>query len=306
DRDERRRAGIEDTAVNLDAPPPGLRTVEDPDNPLRGYETHEELLADPAVDAVCICTPTDTHARLAIAALNAGKHVLVEKPVALEEPTILEVEHAAVRSGRVCVPAMCMRFWPGWDWLIRAVRERPYGRVISASFSRIGSRPTWSPDFYLDPGRSGGALFDLHIHDVDFIHHLFGSPRSVFASGNEFGVTTVYDYPAGPDDPVRVTATGAWLTSPGFPFHMRYLVEFERATADFDIARSPALRISCVDEQNAVEIPPGDGYAPQAGAFIDAITGLRRHDVTLTQAAQVTRTITAERASMKTRRIVTL
>lgn len=298
DRDEQRRKGVGMAVGNLAA---GGAAGADLLAGVRGYATPQELLADPAVDAVSLCTPTDSHGVLAMAALAAGKHVLIEKPVALDVETIRGIEGAASAAGKVCMPAMCMRFWPGWVWLKEAVADGRFGRVVSASFTRIGSRPTWAPEFYLDSTRSGGALFDLHIHDVDFIYWLFGSPAAVSSSGDDFGVTTLYDYSHVAGGPNRVTASGAWLGTAGFPFKMQYLVEFERAVADFDLTRTPPLRLIADGKVEEVVIPTGAGYEGEAAEFVEAIVNGRSPGTTLAQAVAVTGIVRAERASQRSR-----
>ena len=199
------------------------------------------VLADPAIELVSICTPTDTHVDLAIAALQAGKHVIVEKPVSLDAGEIERLDVVARNAQRICMPAMCMRFWPGWSWLHDAIVGGIHGQVLSATFQRIGSRPAWGTDFYSDSARSGGALFDLHVHDVDFVRWLFGDPISTSSTGTVDHVTTSYRFENGP---AHVVAEGGWDASPGFAFRMRYVVAFESATAEYDSRRDPPLEIT--------------------------------------------------------------
>src|SRR5262249_22988508 len=136
-------------------------------------QRHEDLLANPAVQLVSICTPTDTHVDLAIAALRAGKHVLLEKPVALVAKDAARLADTARAAGTLCIPAMCMRFWPGWTFLRDAYRDGRFGQLRALSLHRLGSGPGWSSDFYRNVARSGGALVDQHIHDTDFVVYLF-------------------------------------------------------------------------------------------------------------------------------------
>jgi predicted dehydrogenase len=209
---------------------------------VRAYASAGELIADREIDLVSICTLTDSHVPLARAALEAGKHVLVEKPVALHAEPIRELNEIARRAGRICMPAMCMRFWPGWDWLKARIEDRAYGACVSATFQRLTSPPPWSLDFYADGARSGGAIVDLHVHDADFVRFCFGDPDAVSSAGRvgDSGaidhVTTLYRYERG-NGPAHVVAEGGWDHAPGFPFTMRYAAIFERATASYDIAR---------------------------------------------------------------------
>jgi predicted dehydrogenase len=107
----------------------------------RIYTSADELLADERIHVVSICTHTDSHVELALAALAAGKHVIVEKPVALTAEAVRPLAEAAARASTLCMPAMCMRFWPGWPWLYEQIRTGVFGAVRSASArSRTGRR----------------------------------------------------------------------------------------------------------------------------------------------------------------------
>ncbi len=131
-----------------------------------------------------ICTPTPLHPTQAIAALKAGKHVLCEKPLARTSAEAREILQAAETAPGFLMPAMCMRFWPGWSWLKQMVTQESYGKVLAARFRRESEMPAWSRQGTYSGGNDpGGALFDLHIHDTDFVNHLFGRPASVFSSG---------------------------------------------------------------------------------------------------------------------------
>ncbi len=251
------------------------------------------VIEDAEVELVSICTPTDTHVELAMRALRAGKHVLIEKPVSLDPSAIDALAEEARRADRICMPAMCMRFWPGWSWLRDSMQDGRYGSVVSAVFQRNASRPAWNPAFYTDAARSGGALFDLHVHDADLAHWLFGVPDEIAAMGSRDHVSALYRYANGPR---HVLLEGGWDHAPGFPFRMRFVIAFERATAEFDLRRTPRLEIS-VD--GAVETPtldPMTGYDGEVRALLDAVRGAhinaKRDDLPdLEQAATVTRSI---------------
>jgi predicted dehydrogenase len=261
---------------------------------------------DPSVELVSICTPTDTHVELALAALRAGKHVLVEKPVSLDAGEIERVDLSAREAGRVCMPAMCMRFWPGWSWLRDAVRDGRYGTVRSATFQRLGSRPEWGSGFYADARRSGGALFDLHVHDVDFVRWLFGDPTatssigSTTKSGSIDHVTTHYRFADGPE---HVVAEGGWVASQGFAFRMRYVVVFESATAEFDSRRDPPLEITRAGRVETPNLEPGTGWEHEVRHALECVrAGRTSADVTLADAAAVSRILRAEEHAIQSQR----
>ncbi len=267
---------------------------------VKGYERAAELLGDADVDLVSLCTPTDTHVELAIAALKAGKHVLLEKPVAVTAAEVQRVADAARDSGRVCLPAMCMRFWPAWRWIKARIEDGSLGAVRTATFHRLGSMPAWT-DFYANPARCGGAIVDLHIHDADFIYHCFGLPASVSSVGTINHVQTQYRYDGG--GPVLVTAEGGWGHDPGLGFKMRCIVNFEKGTVDFDIGRTPQLLLHEGGASREVDL--GDeaaltGYDMQVRHMLDLIAGKERTPrATLDEAVAVARLLEAERASIE-------
>lgn len=266
DSDPQRRAGVSGAAGNLEDGE-SAELMFDPAS-LNAYAEPAELFADPDVELVSICTHTDSHVDLAIQALEAGKNVLVEKPVATTSAEVARLAAAVSASSRLCMPAHCMRFWPGWDWLHDKIVSREFGGVRSAVFRRLASPPAWSPDFYANSERTGGALIDLHIHDADFIRWCFGEPSEVRSAGTLDHLSTLYRFEGGP---AHVVAEGGWDHSPGFPFQMRYIVVFDQATAEFDLSRDPVLTLSRGGESVAVDIPEGDGYVGEVQHLLDVV-----------------------------------
>src|SRR5690606_30246548 len=119
------------------------------------------------------------------------------KPVALNSADARLVAAAAQEAARrhvLCMPAHCMRFWTGWDWLKDRVADHSLGRLRALTLQRMGSRPDWSRDYYNDPTRCGGALFDLHVHDADIVLWLFGAPSAVSSAGHVDHIVTRYIY----------------------------------------------------------------------------------------------------------------
>jgi predicted dehydrogenase len=273
---------------------------------VRGYTDFDALLASD-VHLISICTYTDSHVDLAIRALRAGKHVLVEKPVALRSADVARLLEASEQSRFLCVPAMCMRFWPGWDWLRAQLdlgEQSALGKVRSATFQRLGSGPTWASGFYTDHTRSGGAVIDLHIHDADFITWCFGTPVSVTSAGDLLHITTQYRFLSGP---AHVTAEGAWDLAPGAGFRMRYLVNFEKGTAEFDLAKDPVATIHTAEGSSPMPIGTGSGYDGQVRAIIEAIAGGDASKLPrIAEAFTVAKVLEAELESLRTGAIVRL
>jgi predicted dehydrogenase len=150
----------------------------------RGYATIEDLCADPEVELVDLTLPTHLHADAAVTALQARKHVLSEKPMALSSKDCKRIVEAAKKSRKYFMVAQCIRFWPQYAKIKELVSSRMYGKVRSLALRRMATPPGYSSGAWLmNHELSGGAIFDLHIHDVDFALYLMGKPKRVTAYG---------------------------------------------------------------------------------------------------------------------------
>jgi predicted dehydrogenase len=271
---------------------------------VRATREFRDLLQDRSIDAIDICAPTLGHRELAMAAMEAGKHVLCEKPLARTVKAAREIAQAAKRSRGIFMPAMCLRFWPEWAWLKRAIAEKAYGKVLAARFRRVAEPPGWGLQNFFNGAESGGALFDLHIHDTDFVQYCFGTPQSVYSTGYiKFSgavdhVVTQYEFPSGP----IVHAEGSWAMAPGFGFSMTYTVNFEEATADYDIARGKeSLRLMNNKEQKVVSCDEPDGFVQELRHFADCIqAGKQPSVVTVDDAVTSIEICEAEEKSVTT------
>lgn len=151
----------------------------------RIYTDYDHMLADPDLDAVCICTPSGLHAGMALAAMAAGKHVLTEKPVGIRLEDIDQVISASRRSGLKLGVVSQMRTIPVWRRVRQAVQGGKLGRMVLADmvmkffrgqsyYDTSGWRGTWSLD-------GGGALMNQGVHYIDLLLWIMGPVTSVFA-----------------------------------------------------------------------------------------------------------------------------
>ena len=117
------------------------------------YSEGLDLIKDADVDVVDICLPTYLHAEYSIAAMEAGHHVICEKPMALTAEDAERMAVASERTGRLLMVAQVVRFWPEFEFLREQIEAQTYGALLSLNMRRVGSRPGWSPDnWFLKPG----------------------------------------------------------------------------------------------------------------------------------------------------------
>ncbi|QEH32155.1 Glucose--fructose oxidoreductase precursor [Aquisphaera giovannonii] len=274
---------------------------------LKVFSDLDALLAAREVDALSITLPTFLHADTTIKALEAGVHVLCEKPMALSVADCDRMVAAADRSGKTLQIGHCIRFWPEYEAARELIRGGTFGRPIAASFRRYSAMPSWSPDsWFADEQRSGGQPLDLHIHDTDYVHHLFGMPASVSSVADvpQSYIATQYRYPGGP----AVVAESTWRMAGSFAFEMSFVIVLEGATILYDNNASPAFRVLASDGTSPdLRIPVSDGYAREVEHFSRIISGEPLQPViTPTDARETIRLVLAEKQSAREGRPVTL
>ncbi len=241
------------------------------------YGDGKDLIASADVDVVDICLPTFLHAEYAIAALEAGKHVLCEKPMALTFADADRMVAAAQAAGRKLMIAQCIRFWPEYRFLRGCIQDGRFGRLLALEMYRLGGRPVWSWDnWFLDTARSGGPPLDLQLHDLDWVNAVFGLPAGVQAAAKKSPATGSYDtldalltYADGPQVHVR----GGWSYAQ-IPFQAGFDAWFERGFVRFDGRCKPALQVFKDPdkvEAQAAEYEPGDAYLNEIAYFFDAV-----------------------------------
>jgi predicted dehydrogenase len=234
------------------------------------YSDPYAALENPDIEAVDICLPTDLHAPVALAALRAGKHVLVEKPMALGGEEADAVIAAAKSSGRVLMAAQVVRFIPSYSVTARMIKSGELGPVRSAILRRRCAAPAWS-QWLGKKEASGGGVFDLLIHDIDWCLHVFGNPESVSAVGYEDmargidWVTAELFYPG----IGGVVISGGWHHPKAFPFSMEYTIVGDCGTVEFSSAGVPPTLYGADGESRTLALPDVDGYQAEIEYFLN-------------------------------------
>lgn len=280
---------------------------------IRVYEDGLALIRDPDVDLVDICLPVYLHKDFALAAIEAGKPFLCEKPLARTSTEAQAIAGAAQKAGISCLVGMCIRFWPEYRHALEYIRSGKAGRIRRASFKRISpdvDGNSWQ-NWFMKADLSGGAILDLHLHDVDFLCQLMGMPKAVTSFGlsglrSDHGidhVMTRYDY----GDDTLVTAEGGWSPPKGTPFEMSFQILCERMTFHFSVDG-----YCVIHEDGTVERPkPGapsrpTGWHVEIDYLIRCLREKSAPDMPLDEVADSIRIIEAEARSIRTGKTITL
>lgn len=192
-----------------------------------------ELALYRGIDAVSVTLPTHLHREYVVAALEAGKHVFVEKPMELTIEACDEMIEAARSNGRILMVAHVLRMWPEYRTLVRAVEQGAIGRPFAATARRLSTRPSWG-EWFTHPEWTGGGFFDMQVHDLDVLNWLFGRPKRVFsrgvrgARGGWDHVLTLADY-----DGVATMAEASVMMPDSYPFTMALEVVGDGGALEF-------------------------------------------------------------------------
>ena len=203
------------------------------------YDDALKLIREADVDMIDICVPTADHAKLAIAALKAGKHVFCEKPLCRTAAEAKAIVAAAKRAKGFFNVGLCVRAWPEYRAAYEYFKSGKAGKMLTATFKRVSpgvDGNSWK-NWYMNGKVSGGALLDLHVHDTDEVNYFFGKPRAVTSVGANVvsrgaidHVFTSYDFGGGR----LVVAEGAWEQAKGATFEMSFTIVCEKATLKLD------------------------------------------------------------------------
>ena len=242
------------------------------------FDSIEALLNGPEVDAVDICTPTYLHEEHVLAAAAAGKHIFCEKPLSLKLESCERMVSAAKAAEVKLMVGHVVRFWPDCVVLKSVLDSGRLGRPIWASARRLSPPATWAWQGWLqDPARSGGAILDLHIHDLDFLAWILGRPKQIASSGikTETGAyDTALTMCIGHANGGSSHAEGCLAMPDGFPFTNQLLVVCEKGSVLFDLTASPSLVVRPAGApEEYPEVPAPVAGSAAAGGNVSSLGG---------------------------------
>lgn len=272
-----------------------------------------KVLTDPEIDAVSVCLPTPDHRLATESALEAGKHVLLEKPIALTDADARALVKACAETDRVVMVAHVLRFWPEYVAIREMLADGRLGRPYSAVATRRQPFPSWSP-LFASSDLTGGAVIDMMIHDFDALNWLFGPPVSVTAYGQrnpETGgwdqIQALIDY--GEDRSALVD--GGMMMPESYPFSASLEILGDGGAAEYRFragGRSVEMsgginELRYFPSEGEPQLPPvprQDPYVAEVEYFIECIrTGQPATRATPATAHLALRTALAARASLE-------
>jgi UDP-N-acetylglucosamine 3-dehydrogenase len=282
------------------------------------YSSYVDLIQDDHLDAVLIALPTDLHEKAVVLAAECGRHILCEKAMALDAASARRMLDAARAHNCIFMVAHVLRFWPQYARIKELVDAGEIGSVISASAYRLQKYPPWMT-WFRDPKRSGGALLDLQVHDVDFIHWIMGHPESVYEVGTQSPTGawdhyhTVLSYPH-----AQAIVEGSLMMPEAFPFSSRILVVGTQGALEytFRVATNVQERESASHffrlyknngEASEPSVSSEDGYVAEFRYFVECVEQ-RRPPLRCPpeESCQVMEVMTALRESADSGRLIPL
>ena len=241
---------------------------------LKTYTDAEAFFANPDIDMVDICLPTHMHTDFIIRAAKARKHILSEKPVARRVKDAEKALKVVRKKGVTWMVAQCVRFWPEYAFLKELHDSKKLGELITLSLRRVAGTPKWGQNNWILDGKlSGGALFDLSVHDTDFACYLLGMPKAVRAAGRNDLVTGAYDviYAQLLYDKAVVNIESQWVMTSGF--NMYYLATYEKGVVEFDCSKGDkGLVLTEGDKVSYPTVQKTTGWNLEIEYFLDCLT----------------------------------
>jgi len=246
---------------------------------IKMYNNFDECLQNEELDAVYICVHTNLHYDLTKKALMHDKHVFLEKPFSLNNKHAEELINLSVQKKKILMVGHVVRFMSPYQKLKQWIDNKEFGELKFLSLTRFSGLPAWGQwkEKHITE-TSGGALFDLIIHDIDFVNYALGSPSEIKSTwlpgemSNHDYVSAMWSYK---DKNTKVKIEGGNTFHINFPFQAGYMAQFEKASVVYSTNKGDIIQIA--DDKSIKEVSAGDamaGYYNEGAYFTQCmITG---------------------------------
>lgn len=265
------------------------------ENLAKQYNVHltkeyDDLLRDKEIEVIDICLPTYLHEQYILQAARAGKHIICEKPLTLTVASAKRIKEAVQKNGVQLFVGHVLRFWPEYKLFKSYSETEKLAHIEIVHAKRLSQKPTWS-EWFQHPEKSGGALFDLHIHDIDFATYLLGEVASVYAVGkqNKQGawdhiMTTLYF-----KNKSKAFIEASHRMPMLFPFTMALRVQGKNSILDFRVEAGKNIENRQEsntymtyynnEEMKTVDVEKTDAFQNELAYFINCIEQDRENNI---------------------------
>ena len=256
------------------------------------YSSAEEMLENVSdnIDLVDICAPTFLHEELILLALKYNKHVICEKPLSINIDFVENIIDKFENNNRYLMTAQVLRFWAEYVKIKEWIEEGVFGNIKLVSAMRLAQHP--KSEWFYNPKKSGGGIFELHIHDIDFLCYLFGDVKEVYANGSKDEneswdfINSLIKFKNG----ISASAQGIFGITDNYPFTANMKVIGDKATAEYSLSagvnldsdgkQSNSLILYRKGKEPIIEnIKSKDAYELELEYFIDCVKNNKKPEI---------------------------
>lgn len=256
------------------------------------YSSAEEMLENVSdnIDLVDICVPTFLHEEFILLALKHNKHVICEKPLSINIDFVENIIDKFENNNRYLMTAQVLRFWTEYLKIKEWIEEGVFGNIKLVSAIRLAQHP--KSEWFYNPKKSGGGIFELHIHDIDFLCYLFGDVKEVYANGSKDEneswdfINSSIKFKNG----ISASAQGIFGITDNYPFTANMKVIGDKATAEYSLyagvnldsdgKQSNSLILYRKGKEPIIEnIKSKDAYELELEYFIDCVKNNKKPEI---------------------------
>ena len=235
------------------------------------YTSVDDLLANEDFDMADICLPSYLHCSYSVKMLNAGKHVLCEKPMALSTEECQKMIDASRKNGRQLMVAQCLRLANNYRYLKKVMEDGTLGKLKQLYMERMCALPSWGfENWFQNADKSGGCILDTHIHDVDITRYYLGDPQAVSTVAYDEDMRWQVQHTRLHYPDLTVVINGSWGETRGTPFRSGFRAVFEHGT----LLSQPGDRVQVWregEEPYIADVGAVDMYEAEIAYFIETI-----------------------------------
>ena len=256
------------------------------------YSSAEEMLENVSdnIDLVDICAPTFLHEEFILLALKHNKHVICEKPLSINIDFVENIIDKFENNNRYLMTAQVIRFWTEYVKIKEWIEEGIFGNIKLVSAMRLAQHP--KSEWFYNPKKSGGGIFEFHIHDIDFLCYLFGDVKEVYANGSKDEneswdfINSSIKFKNG----ISASAQGIFGITDNYPFTANIKVIGDKATAEYSLSagvnldsdgkQSNSLILYRKGKEPIIEnIKSKDAYELELEYFIDCVKNNKKPEI---------------------------